>query len=191
MARPREFETQEALDAVMDVFWRKGFDGTSMHDIEAATGLNKQSLYRVFNDKRGMYLAALKRYDEQEVGAAAQILAGPGAPRARFRRLFEAALAPVLQDGDRSGCFLCNASADQGQLDRKTQNFVGAAMERVRQAFESSLAESPAYARKTQTRKALAAKLLAGYFGLRVLVRANVDEKTLIATADALLADIG
>jgi AcrR family transcriptional regulator len=63
MARLREFEIGEALDGVMDVFWRQGYEGASMQDIEAATGLNKQSLYRIFPDKRAMYLAALERYE--------------------------------------------------------------------------------------------------------------------------------
>ncbi len=190
MARPREFDADEALDAVMDVFWRQGFEGTSMHDIEAATGLNKQSLYRVFKDKRAMYLAALNRYDQQEVAGAADILAGPGRPRSKFKKLFNAALAPVLEGDDRRGCFLCNASADQGQLDRQTRDFVGAAMNRMLHAFDDALATSPVYARKAQARRTLSAKLLAGYFGLRVLVRANVDGATLVAAAEALLSEI-
>ena len=190
MARPREFDVDEALDAVMDVFWREGYEGASMHDIEAATGLNKQSLYRIFDDKRAMYLAALHRYDEQEVRAAADILGRGGSPRAAFRQLFDAVLAPVINGGDRRGCFLCNASADQAQLDQETKKFVAGAVERVRNAFEGALAASPHYARKPKARAALAAKLLAGYFGLRVMVRANIDVELLKMTTEALLQDI-
>lgn len=190
MARPREFETSEALDAMMDVFWRQGFEGASMHDIETATGLNKQSLYRVFDDKRGMYLAALKHYENRHVREAAAILAGSGPARAKFRRLFDGALAPVLESGDRSGCFLCNASADQAQLDDDTQIFVGALMADLKRAFEQALAGSRAFQRRPRQRELLAAKLLAGYVGLRVLIRANTDEATLIDVVNALLADI-
>lgn len=43
MARPREFEPEEALDAIMGVFWRQGYEGTSLQDIEAATGLNNKA----------------------------------------------------------------------------------------------------------------------------------------------------
>ena len=71
MARLREFEIGEALDGVMGVFWRQGYDGASMQDIEAATGLNKQSLYRIFPDKRAMYLAALERFEAIEFEKAA------------------------------------------------------------------------------------------------------------------------
>ena len=51
MARPRSFDPDEALDLARDVFWRKGFQGTSLDDITAATGLAKPSLYAAFGDK--------------------------------------------------------------------------------------------------------------------------------------------
>ena len=64
MARPRAFDPDTALQDVMNVFWKKGYEGASLQDIEAATGLNKQSLYRAFGDKRAMYLAALDIYEK-------------------------------------------------------------------------------------------------------------------------------
>ena len=39
LGRPREFDEDEALAQILDVFWAKGFEGTSMSDLEAATGL--------------------------------------------------------------------------------------------------------------------------------------------------------
>ena len=117
MARPREFDPDEALEAIMHVFWERGFEGTSLNDIEVATGLNKQSLYRVFRDKRDMYLRSLIRYDETEVAAAAKILGSPGSARDRFKRLFDDVLSTAIRYNDRRGCFLCNAATDQAQLD--------------------------------------------------------------------------
>lgn len=190
MARPRTFEPDEAISDVMDVFWSKGFEGASMHDIEAATGLNKQSLYRVFGDKRAMYLAALRRYDETEIREAAALLAGHDAPRQKFERMFQGALDKAIAEGDRRGCFLCNASLDQAQLDPETRRFASRAMAQLQQAFDDALATSPAYRRAPKARAALAAKLLSGYLGLRVLIKANAPATHLQAAADALLADI-
>jgi len=56
MARPRSFDPDEALDLARDVFWRKGFQGTSLDDITAATGLAKPSLYAAFGDKNALFL---------------------------------------------------------------------------------------------------------------------------------------
>ena len=59
MGRPREFNEEEALAKIMDVFWARGFEGATVSDLMAATGLKKGSLYAAFGDKRAMYLKAL------------------------------------------------------------------------------------------------------------------------------------
>ena len=60
--RPRSFDEDEVLATVMDVFWRQGYDGTSMADILAATGLHKGSIYQTFGDKHSLYIRALQAY---------------------------------------------------------------------------------------------------------------------------------
>jgi TetR/AcrR family transcriptional repressor of nem operon len=43
MARPRTFDPDKVLDIALDVFWRKGFHGTSLDDITDESGLAKPS----------------------------------------------------------------------------------------------------------------------------------------------------
>jgi TetR/AcrR family transcriptional repressor of nem operon len=62
VGRPRSFDEEEVLATVMDVFWRQGYDGTSMADILAATGLHKGSIYQTFGDKHSLYIRALQAY---------------------------------------------------------------------------------------------------------------------------------
>lgn len=189
MARPREFDPREALEKVMAVFWRDGFEGASLHDIEAATGLNKQSLYRIFPDKRAMYLAALKRYEENETAPVREALSAPGSARDRFSPVFTGLVARAAR-GDRRGCFLCNAATDQAQLDVETQGFVSAAMRRLEKLFREALKVSAPYDKDEAARNAKAAALLSIYFGLRVLTRANAPLKTIKAAASAAVAGI-
>jgi AcrR family transcriptional regulator len=80
MASPRSFDPNEALDLARDVFWRKGFQGTSLDDITAATGLAKPSLYAAFGDKNALFLKVLDRYHERIVANAERVLMeGPSA----------------------------------------------------------------------------------------------------------------
>ena len=131
MARPRSFDPDQTLAALKALFWEKGYDGTSMQDIEAATGLGKQSLYRVWQDKRAMYLAALSSYARDEITGMAQVLDGDGPPRRRLGVLLDGAVAQA----DRRGCFLCNASLDQAQADPGTRDMVQAMMRSCLAAF--------------------------------------------------------
>ena len=67
MARPREFDEHSALQRAMQVFWRKGFEATSLADLLKATGLSKSSLYQTFTDKRSLFLAALETYRQDRM----------------------------------------------------------------------------------------------------------------------------
>ncbi len=62
MARPQAFNTEEALHGALSVFWRKGYEATSLADLLAATRLSKSSLYATFGDKRSLFLAAFDAY---------------------------------------------------------------------------------------------------------------------------------
>ena len=62
MARPHEFDMDVALDATMSAFWTKGYDATSMTDLVRATGLQKGSIYKAFDDKHDLFMKSLTRY---------------------------------------------------------------------------------------------------------------------------------
>jgi AcrR family transcriptional regulator len=66
VGRPREFDVGTALDAAIDVFWAKGYDGASLTDLTEALGITRPSLYAAFKDKRGLYLSAIERYVTSE-----------------------------------------------------------------------------------------------------------------------------
>jgi len=65
------------INAIKQVFWEKGYEGTSYADLMAASGLHKGSLYQAFGDKRALYLRALADYDAMEVEAGVAMLLDP------------------------------------------------------------------------------------------------------------------
>lgn len=68
MARPRSFDENEVLDRVTRTFWERGYANTSIADLEAASGLGRQSLYSAFGDKHALFLRALDRYGSRVAG---------------------------------------------------------------------------------------------------------------------------
>ncbi len=62
MPRTKEFERSEVLGKALDTFIEKGYAGTSIQDLVTATGINRQSLYNEFGDKRQLYVKALEAY---------------------------------------------------------------------------------------------------------------------------------
>lgn len=190
MARPRQFDPAEALQKVKEAFWRSGYEGTSIRDIELETGLRKQSLYRLFGDKRDMYRFALADYGQKEARGAEAYLEGPGPAPARFRRFFDALIEEAETETGRRGCFLCNASIDQAQSDEQTRRTIDSLMGRMLILFESALADTEPYRADPGARKRKAASLLAAYNGLRVLIKAGLSKEILRNAANATLESV-
>jgi TetR/AcrR family transcriptional repressor of nem operon len=133
MARPREFDIDEALDAAMGAFWVRGYEATSLNDLMQAMGLQKGSIYKAFGDKHALFLSALQRYLDQMYEAQRETLATATSPRAALQawldRLIEAAPA---EGGSCRGCLAVNTLVELGPHDEQARAVLEAHFERVR-----------------------------------------------------------
>jgi len=103
MGRPREFNADEMLDKVVNVFWQHGYEGTSMATLMAATGLNKPSLYAAFGSKEALFRAALDRYWQRQGELTRKHLDEPDA-RTGVERMLLALVDIQTQPGLPHGC---------------------------------------------------------------------------------------
>src|SRR5688572_27210770 len=62
--RPRAFDRDAALTRATHLFWRKGFEATSIADLTEAMGIGSPSLYAAFGSKEALYVEALHHYGE-------------------------------------------------------------------------------------------------------------------------------
>jgi AcrR family transcriptional regulator len=65
VGRPREFDRDTALDQALEVFWRQGYEGTSVAELTKVMGINPPSLYAAFGNKEGLFREAIDRYAEK------------------------------------------------------------------------------------------------------------------------------
>ncbi|MDR6829007.1 AcrR family transcriptional regulator [Bosea sp. BE271] len=75
MARPSEFDRDEAIASAIKVFARHGFEAASTTDLLEGMGIGRQSLYGAFGDKRGLFLEALCRYAASSLAQMREVLA--------------------------------------------------------------------------------------------------------------------
>lgn len=192
MARPREFDEDEAIRGAMSVFWQLGYDGASMPDLLAGMNLTRGSLYKAFNDKKSLFLIALKRYEREAVGPAVTLLTDTSIKDGtqRIAALFETILDAVRQ-GDRRGCMLCSAAAGPAAYDDDIAHDVHQLISQMQQAFTRSLEASPAHHHLTATeREHLAASLTTQYAGLRTLARSRTPLSMLAQSVAGLSAQL-
>lgn len=112
LGRPRGFDDDTALLAAINMFWAKGYDGTSIKDLTSAMGINAPSLYATFGDKLSIFRKAIDRYIKGD--ACAPLIAFEKAPNIEqaVRAFFETAIdfATDHESGTR-GCFLSSCAA--------------------------------------------------------------------------------
>ena len=187
MARPREFDADDALAAAMDVFWDHGYDAASLRELLSGMGLTRGSLYKAFVDKKSLFLKVLDRYEAEAVIPAVFVLTmGPSDGLERIDRVFES-VVDAAQKGDRRGCLLCSAAAGPAAVDEDIAKIVHAQLEKMRQAFEEALAASKTWkAADAEKRSATASLLLSQYVGARILVRSNVPTSEIKRSLSAL-----
>ena len=87
--RPREFDLDKALERAMQLFWRQGYEGTSLNDLTRELGVTRPSLYAAFESKESLFLKALDLY-EARAGYREAALTAPTAS-AYARALLEGA----------------------------------------------------------------------------------------------------
>jgi TetR/AcrR family transcriptional regulator, transcriptional repressor for nem operon len=140
MARLREFDTEEVLEAVINAFWERGYEATSMADLMAVTGLQKGSIYKAFGDKRSLFLKALQTYLDRVYSLSRQALGQPKpaqAIAAWIQLLSDTALAPEANHG----CFAVNSLIELAPHDPDVAKKLEHQFSRVGDLLESVLAQ--------------------------------------------------
>jgi len=188
MARPREFDADNALERATRVFWSKGFEQTSLDDLCAATGLGRSSLYAAFGDKRELYLRALARYEEGSAARIAATLAGKPI-RQGLADFLDSLIGDIVAGPGRRGCFIGNCAAELTRLDRTAASRVRESLGRIEAAFRRVLeqAKSRGDFPADSDPRALARFLTAGIQGLRLVGKANPDRQALEDIAAMML----
>ena len=171
MGRTQTFDTAEAISAARDVFWDRGFEGTSLPDLEAATGLSRSSLYHAFTSKRGLFNAAVQDYLDTIIRPRLRILISEPIPTDAVPRYFSGliqAIETLPADSPRLGCLLVN-SAGLASHDEPLrlvidsyQTELGSAIERALSSrFTDATADTIAQRARILTSLSVSALLLA------------------------------
>jgi AcrR family transcriptional regulator len=122
MARPREFDEDTVLEKALRVFWEKGYEGASLHDLLAAMGLTKSSLYKAFGSKESLFRKVRQKYQAEYLVYQREALAQP-TPREIVERLLVGTVdlhcgtKTPLGCLETNGALACSSESDPIRLD--------------------------------------------------------------------------
>lgn len=189
MGRHRQFDVEQALDAALCVFWRKGYEGASYTDLTEATGVERPALYAAFGNKEALFRRALARYYEHYLDYVPEALNQPTAREMAEFMLRRAAELHTRYPAN-PGCLGINgvlAGSDEAEPVRQAlidARAEGAAQIRARLEAAKAAGDLPEAADPA----ALAAFLMAVMHGMAVQAKAGLPRETLLAVAEQALA---
>jgi TetR/AcrR family transcriptional repressor of nem operon len=169
--RIREFDTDAAERAAMELFWEQGYEATSVDDLVARLGIGRGSLYAAFGSKHALYLKALDRYRCEQMGGALAALDDPAAPlKPTLRRFFAALVEDSLGEPPRRGCFMVNATTERAACDAAVAARVRENATALEQTLERAVrgAQARGEVPSDKNARALARFLVMAVQGLRV-----------------------
>ena len=190
MARPKEFDPDKAIDKAMTLFWQKGYEATSIQDLEAHLGIGRRSLYNTFKSKHDLFIVALDRYRDLAYEAAATSDEPLVSPKAAIQEIFEEIVAVSVADKSRKGCFAVNSAVElAGQDDAVTTRSIES-FQNLEFTFHSLLhqAQQASELSPEHDIKALAQYLTNAVFGIRVMAKMNPDKEVMVNVVDLTLS---
>jgi TetR/AcrR family transcriptional regulator, transcriptional repressor for nem operon len=117
MARPRQFDAEKALEKTMRVFWEHGYHATSVRDLMKAAGVQKQSLYCAFGDKRSLFLKCLNLYTKQTLSEVQRMLNETDSALQGIERVLHFVSQPTDSKNCPPGCLMANTALELGLND--------------------------------------------------------------------------
>ena len=192
MARTKAFDTDEVLNRALRVFWRNGYEGTSMQDLVDGMQINRASLYDTFGNKEALYLAALQRYQQQNQENVQHLLLCHNSVREALDELLETMIQESLNDPEKKGCFVVNATTGLANRYQEVNRLVSDNEQQMVNAFEAMIEQGQSQGEIGPDRDAqtLSSYLFASLQGLRVLAVTNSDMALLRRVKDTILSAV-
>ena len=188
MARPLEFNQSQATNKALVLFWRKGYQASSLADLLAAMGIARSSFYAAFTDKRSLYIACLDLFAGRTM-VLLQRARGEMPPLDALQRFFERNFVSARRTQGHWGCMLVNTVLEMAGVDDELAARASRHLCEMQNFFEACLRDAGAAPERAEE---LAAMLMLFNEGIRVSSRRRLpDTQHLrpIATTFGLLRD--
>lgn len=131
-------EVSKAIHAAKEVFWRKGYEETSVADLVRATGMNRYALYNEFGGKLDIFLEALDAYYFERKNIFLDNLADPDLPPIEaIKRVFEFAITEMAERG--AGCLMSNVASDIAAHEKIIHEKITSYLAQIKSSYEGAL----------------------------------------------------
>lgn len=179
MARTKEFKEDQVLDKAIEIFWHKGYNGTSAQDLVMHLGLSRSSLYDTFGDKQKLFAQSLRRYQKNAQDQIIELFDKSENIKETLHDIFKQAVIESLDDRITKGCFMVNSSIELAMHDEEIAKIVKNNSQKMEEVFTNAVQKGQDLGQisKSNEAKVLARFIFNNYSGIRVLARTGERDK--------------
>ncbi|CZQ98206.1 TetR/AcrR family transcriptional regulator [Trichococcus collinsii] len=188
MARSKEFNEEQALDRAMEIFWRQGFEKTSIQDLVDQMGIHRRSLYDTFGDKHSLFVQTLERYESLVASQIRKQITEEMTTVESIRKIFE--LAVYSDNTYPKGCLMVNTAVELSLLDNDVSQRIKSAFKQTENLIADLLIRGKARGEVDRSFdiSELSHFIHNALIGVRVLVKITADPKEFDSTIDLTLS---
>ena len=186
--RPRKFDADASLSAALRLFWRQGYEASSLNELTETMGISRSSLYASFGNKHDVLLAAIELYVKEALADLTRIVDSTADPRVAVRSMLVRLAEP---DGGERGCFLVNCITELAPGDPEVASIARRVLSRVERLLGEALvaASAPAPLPRGEAR-VRARALLSVAYGATLMRKSGLtrgDVRKMLASVDPLI----
>ncbi len=139
MPRQKEYDREHVVEKAMQVFWDKGYEGTSVQDLVNATGLNRFGMYQAFGSKEGLFLEALDAYRNRISAQLIRILEEGPPGKTTLQDFFRKLIEKYTRSEGSRGCLITNTAIESQLRGKDAQSRVKKHFRRIEQGLRRCL----------------------------------------------------
>ncbi len=187
MPRNKQFDEQQVLEKAMELFWKKGYNGTSIQDLVEHLGINRASLYDTYGGKDALFEKTFEYYQQINAQKTKELLAQTPSVKEGLRNLFGLLIEQAVKDADKKGCFVVNTTTELIPNDEKWLPVLNRNRKTFENLFFQHLQRGVAQGEISPDKdlKSIAALLFALNNGLQVVAKINPSKIDLMKIAEA------
>lgn len=193
MPRHREFDEYEVLTAAMNTFWSQGYEGTSIQDLENATGLTRTSIYNAYGNKRQLFQTIIEHYQDNVLAHLVALLDSGSTIQESVKKLLIGSIDLHFRQDTPGGCLILLSVLERDQHDEETTEMLEGILNQLQKTLQSKMtaALKRGELKKNADPRTLSNSVITTMAGLLVLGKAGFKKAALKRSADATVSMLG
>ena len=189
MSRNREFDEKIVLEKAMKIFWKQGYEKTSMQELVDYMGIHRKSIYDTFENKRSLFIASLAYYEAFVAENFTEIINNSSTVKIAIQNIFNSVLQSIENDTSPPGCLAVNTASELSLIDHGINDIVTEMFRKTEVIFKQLLEEGIANGEFNEELppQATAQFLHNNLVGLRVLAKTNYSREELSNNIEQIL----